>query len=162
MKQFFLRLEERRRPHKIILGSLGAFLAISTLMLLGQWISFSLMIASFAGTVVLLFKGHTMSFSQPINVIGGHLTCITIGVLGNQFLPFNWLIVAICVGIAIAIMASLRITHPPAGANVAIAFHENLSYWAILFPVFAGTVVLIILSYLYHKYVNRVEYPLKK
>ncbi len=162
MKHFFVRIEEKRQPHKIFLGSLGAFLAIAILMLASQWTSFSLMIASFAGTVVLLFKGHTMTFSQPMNVVFGHLICIIIGVLGNLFLPYTWLMVAICVGVAIGLMATFRVTHPPAGANVAIAFHNNLSYWSILFPVFIGALILVFLSYLYHKYINRGEYPLKK
>ena len=162
MKRFLLRTEKKHPTYKILLGSLGAFFAIAALMLIGQWTTFPFMIVSFAATVVLLFKAHTMPLSQPINVIGGHLICIIIGVLGNAFLPYTWLIVALCVALGVAVMASLRVTHPPAGANIAIAFHDNLSYSSILFPVLSGAIVLVILSYFYHKYVNEGEYPLKK
>lgn len=40
-----------------------------------------------------------------------------IGMLLHVFLPAHWWSLGLAVGLAIAVMAALRVTHPPAGAD---------------------------------------------
>jgi len=81
--------------------------------------------APFGATCVLLFSTPSSPLSQLANVIGGHFVSTAIGLLLQNFLPAEWWSLGLAVGLAIAAMAALRVTHPPARADPLVVFFDN-------------------------------------
>lgn len=110
--------------------------------------------APFGATCVLLFSLPNSPLSQPANVIGGHLISSIIGIICYQFLPTDWWSLGLAVGVTIAVMAIFRVTHPPAGANPLVIFIGGFGWEYLLFPVVAGSIILTLFSWVYHKILN--------
>ena len=110
-----------------LLGGIGAGVTIVILAYItfqsvlagtnyGLWLA-----ASFGSSVVLVFGYPQNEFSQPKNVLFGHLLCAFIGIIFvtlfkiSQDRTIFFLAIGIAVGIAVMLMMALKITHPPAG-----------------------------------------------
>lgn len=145
----------------VALAGLGGFIAIAGLGLISMSSHTALLIAPFGATCVLLFTLPSSPLSQPINVIGGHVVCTLTGLTLHSFLPDQWWAVAIAVGVAIALMALLRVTHPPAGADPVVVFATSPHFFYIISPVVVGAILLVIIAIIYHR-LSGVAYPLKK
>jgi CBS-domain-containing membrane protein len=158
------RLLSRKQPAesyaKAIKAGVGGAIAIATLVLLGYISGSPLLMAPFGATCVLLFSLPKSPLSQPINVISGHLLSVIIGLTLNAFLPLDWWSVGLAVGLAIAAMAALRVTHPPAGADPIVVFFSNPGWDYIIFPVLLGSIALVITAWVFHKIPPKTNYPL--
>ena len=95
--------------------------------------------APFGATCVLLFSVPNSPLSQPANVIGGHLVSTAIGLLLHAMLPVEWWSLGLAVGLAIAAMAVLRVTHPPAGADPLVVFFDSPGWAYPGLPVAFGS-----------------------
>jgi len=142
------------------INGLGAGVVIAVLSFLtfelplGAWLIFS-----FGSSALVVFVFYTSDFAQPKNIFLGHLLSICVGILINNILPVSPLSLGLAVGLAVALMAFFKITHPPAAANPLIAIFANVSNDFILFPIVAGSLTLIILSFLINKYLFKRNYP---
>lgn len=144
----------------VIFAGIGGFLAIGTLNFLSHSTDALLIMAPFGATCVLLFSLWGSPLSQPVNVVGGHVLSAAVGFAGLWLLPDAWWAVAIAVGAAISLMALLRVTHPPAGANPLVIFMLEPSIEFLLFPVLSGAILLVIVATIYHR-ATGTSYPLK-
>jgi CBS-domain-containing membrane protein len=75
-------------------------------------------------------------------------------------LPEVWWAAALAVGLAIAAMAALRVTHPPAGADPLVVFVSDPDLAFLLFPTLSGAVILVAVAALYHRSTG-TAYPLR-
>jgi hypothetical protein len=85
----------------------------------------------------------------------------TFGLALRPVLPNEWWAVAIAVGLAIAMMSALRITHPPAGADPSVVFAANPGWHYLLFRVLSGALALVLIASLYHR-ASGMAYPTTK
>jgi CBS-domain-containing membrane protein len=120
-----------------------------------------LLIAPFGATAVLLFGQPKSPLAQPANVIGGYLLAALVGSLALQFLPGIWWASAIAVGLSIAGMLLLRVTHPPAGAVPLVAFGSHLEGQDLFLVVLAGSALLVVIAVVHHLIPPRHQYPLR-
>ena len=67
---------------------------------------------------------------------------------------------AISVGIAISAMALLNVTHPPAGADPIVILLGYKGFSFLLFPVLFGSVFLVLVACLYHRFFGTAQYPI--
>ena len=135
-----------------LFNGLSAAFVISVLSVLtfessvGVWLMFS-----FGSSALIVFVFHDSEFAKSKNVFFGHLTCIIIGILFNQYIGLSFISLGLSVGFCVTLMMYLKIVHPPAAANPLIALFADVSYDFILFPVVSGSVILIVLS----SFINR-------
>ena len=91
-------------------------------------------------------------FSQPRNIIGGHVLSALIGVTCTHLLYQSpELAAATSVSLAIAVMHYTRTLHPPGGASALIAVIggdkiKQMGYLYVLNPVFTGACILLIVA----------------
>jgi CBS-domain-containing membrane protein len=153
-------------PRQIIGAWLGAFVGIACLALLVDLLPRLqlLVIGSFGASAVLLFAAPRAPFSQPRNLIGGHLVSALAGVASFQYLP-DMLVLqeATAVATAIALMMATRKIHPPGGATALIAVIGTDAVhglgWGYVFPVLIGSVVLLVIAIIGNNLVERGSYP---
>ena len=140
-------------------SGLGGLLAIATVAWLSVATGNPLLMAPFGATCVLLFSVPSSPLSQPANVFGGHIVSTAIGLLLHMFLPVEWWSLGLAVGLSIAAMAALRVTHPPAGADPLVVFFDNPGWDYLGLPVAFGSLALIIIAWLFHRLPPRIVYP---
>jgi CBS-domain-containing membrane protein len=117
------------------------------------------LIAPFGASAVLLFGQPASPLAQPANVIGGYLVATAVTLLALAFFPGAWVAAAAGVGVAIALMSMLRITHPPAGAIPILAATSTIQGGTLLGVVLGGSIGLVGVASLHHWLPPRHEYP---
>jgi len=122
-------------------------------------------IGSFGASSVLIYGNIQSPFSQPKNLVGGHLISAIIGVTINLMFPeIIWLSAALAVSISIVLMQITKTLHPPGGATALIAVIgsekiKHLSYWYVLSPVLVGVLILLIVALIVNNVTENRSYP---
>lgn len=159
MRSMFRRIQPAQPPGAALVAALGAFVALGLLGALSRYGAWPLIMAPFGASCVLLFSVPGSPLSQPVNVVAGHLLATLIALVLRLWLPDVWWAVALAGGIAIGLMAMLRITHPPAGADVLVVFALDPGFGFLLFPTLTGSLLLVVVAVLYHR-LTGIRYPL--
>lgn len=137
----------------------GAMLGIGAVGGLSAITDLPLLIAPLGATVVLLFGQPASPLAQPINIFGGYLLATALGVAAALAFPGLWWVAALAVGISIAGMLMLRITHPPAGAVPLVALAAPVHSLSLFPTILIACVSLMGLALLHHRLPPRVQYP---
>ena len=135
----------------VIIGVLG-FLSFETST--GFWLMFS-----FGSTTLIVLIFYESEFAQPGNIFFGHLLGIVIGIIFNEFIGISFISLGLAVGTTVTLMIYLKVIHPPAAANPLIALFANVSLEYIVFPVMAGSIIIIFLSVIINKIILKRNYP---
>ena len=135
----------------IVIGIL-AFLTLRTSA--GVWLMFS-----FGATVFIVFVLYDLETAQPKNIFFGHLVSIIVGIIFNETIGFSFYSLGLSVGVAVTLMVYLKIMHPPAASNPLVALSMDLSFDFVLFPVFVGTIIIVLMSILINRIILKRKYP---
>ena len=125
------------------------------------------LIAPLGASAVLVFGAPLADFSQPRNLIGGHMLSAIVGVTTHLAWPHHMVWAsAIAVSSAIVAMHLTRTLHPPGGATALIAVIgsepiKSLGYWYVLSPVLTGAVILLLMALIVNNFSSnpRRHYP---
>ena len=135
-----------------IVISILAFFTLETSA--GVWLMFS-----FGATVFIVFVLYDLETAQPKNIFFGHLISIIVGIIFNETIGLSFYSLGLSVGVAVILMVYFKVMHPPAASNPLAALFMDLSFDYILFPVIAGTIVIILSSILINKIILKRKYP---
>jgi len=160
LKTIFHRQQPTQSYKFNIKSGIGGLFAIAVAAWLSSLSDNLLLMAPFGASCVLLFSLPSSPLSQPINLIGGHLVSSIVGILLYHLLPLEWWSLGLAVGLSISIMAVLRITHPPAGADPLVIFIGGFGWEYLIFPVITGSVLLVLLAWVFHKLPPSNKYPI--
>ena len=151
---------------QMLVAWLGAFAGIGLLAYVVELFPqlHLLVIGSFGASAVLIFAAPSVPFGQPRNLIGGHVISALVGVACFKYIPdISILQEAAAVATAIALMMMTRTTHPPGGATALIAVigseHIHAMGWSYVGPVFAGSLILLLVALLSNNLYRRGRYP---
>ena len=161
IRHFIHRHEPKGHTHHHLKSGLGAVIGMLSVGGLTVATGIPLLIAPFGASAVLVFGQPKSPLAQPANVIGGYLLAVAIGAGAVFLFPGMWWAAAIAVGVAIAGMLLLRITHPPAGAVPLVAFGSHLGGPTLMLVVFLGGLLLVAIGVLHHLIPPRHQYPLR-
>ncbi|MEZ2131992.1 MULTISPECIES: HPP family protein [unclassified Sinorhizobium] len=161
LKHFIHRHEPKGELAAHLKSGLGAMTGMIAVGALTIATGIPLLIAPFGATAVLIFGQPKSPLAQPANVLGGYLLAALIGSLAVMFFPGLWWAAAVAVGLAIAGMLALRVTHPPAGAVPLVAFASHFTTAMLFLVVFLGGLLLIAIAVLHHLIPPKQQYPLR-
>ncbi len=128
----------------------------------GLWLA-----ASFGPSVVVVFGYPGNEFSQPKNVLFGHLLCTLVGIVFVTLFKISqdrsvfFLVIGLATGISVMLMMAFKITHPPAGANTIVVIMAQDSFQYLIFPIMVGAITIIIGGIIYNRFILKKNYPLK-
>ena len=154
-----------------LLGGIGAGVTIGILAYItfqsvlagtnyGLWLA-----ASFGSSVVVVFGYPENEFSQPKNVLLGHLLCALVGIIFvtlfniTQDRSIFFIAIGLAVGISVMLMMAFKITHPPAGGNTIVVMLTQDSFQFLVFPIMAGAITIIIGGIIYNRLLLKRKYP---
>jgi CBS-domain-containing membrane protein len=126
------------------------------------------LIGSFGASSVLIYGIINSPFSQPRNLIGGHIISAIIGVTVYKIIPSElWLSSAIAVSLSIVVMQITKTLHPPGGATALIANLgsdniKELGYLYVLSPVLSGVFILLVVALIFNNLTSHRSYPSNK
>jgi len=147
-----------RKPFSSIAWSwLGGFLGIYLVSLLNQYIFSDIsnhlfLVGSFGASAVLIYGAPQADFSQPRNLVGGHIISAFIGMTIYQFISLDVaLLGALAVSLSIVVMHFTRTIHPPGGATALIAVIgsaevHDLGYLYVVYPIASGSLILLVIA----------------
>ena len=140
---------------------IGGLIAVSCLGILSKLSGYSLLVAPFGASTVLLFGVPNSPLAQPRNLVFGNLLGAISAVLCILFLGTTTFACGIAVGLTIALGQTFRCLHPPAGAVALLGVLLKASPIFILIPVFSGSLILLGTAYIFHRLQNiEITYPL--
>jgi CBS-domain-containing membrane protein len=149
----------RARAGGILLAALGTFVALALIGLLASLSGAAWVLGSFGASCVLLFGFPQGPFSQPRNIVGGHVLTSCVGlVFLNAFGP-GWLPMAAAGACAVGLMMWTRTVHPPAGSNPVIIFMAHPGWPFLLLPTASGAVLLVVVGWMYWRVQRRGAWP---
>ncbi|MFH6994280.1 HPP family protein [Flavobacterium sp. FlaQc-48] len=148
---------------------LGSFVGIGILAYL-ESIHFSgsdvvYLIGSFGASGVLIYGIIQSPFSQPRNLIGGHVISALIGVTVNKLVPdIIWISAPLAVSLSIIFMQITKTLHPPGGATALIAVTGSaqikaLGYMYVISPVLVGVLILFLTALIFNNMTSGRSYP---
>ena len=132
----------------------------------------TMVLGSFGATAVLVYGYPGAPFSQPKNVIAGHVLSAALGIACHTFvIPYMDGSVLIAAPLAVSLstmgMMALGCVHPPAGGTCLIACLGSPLIvsmgWSFLFPTLFGSSFLVGTAYLINNASSNVrrKYPAK-
>lgn len=161
MVHFLHRHEPKGHTLAHLKSGIGAMIAIALVGVMAVLTGIPMLIAPFGATAVLLFGQPKSPLAQPANIIGGYLIAALVASAALWLFPGSWEAAAAAVGITIAAMAMLRVTHPPAGAIPLVAFASHFNLPVLTLVVLAGSVLMIAIGVLHHRIPPSQPYPLR-
>lgn len=144
---------------RILWSAVGGFVGILFIGALNRFTpltepALSWLVASFGASAVLVFGFPQNDFSQPRNLVGGHLVCALVGVSAQRWIGGHpQLAAATAVAVSIALMQWTRTVHPPGGGTALTAVIggsavQAMGYKFVLAPVLLGTLLLVLTALL--------------
>ena len=73
----------------------------------------------------------------------------------------SFITLGLAVGFTVTLMMYFKVVHPPAAANPLIALFGDVSLEYILFPVMAGSLIIIFFAVIINKLILKKNYPLR-
>lgn len=126
------------------------------------------LVGSFGASSVLVYGIIQSPFSQPRNLIGGHVISAVTGVTVAKFIPeIFWITAPLAVSISIVLMQITKTLHPPGGATALIAIIgspqiKSLGYWYAVYPIFVGSLILLVVAFVFNNITPNRSYPSHK
>ncbi len=123
------------------------------------------LIGSFGASSVLIYGIIQSPFSQPRNLIGGHVISAIIGVTINKLVPdIVWISAPLAVSLSIIFMQITKTLHPPGGATALIAVTgsaqiKGLGYMYVISPVLVGVLILFLTALVFNNMTSSRSYP---
>lgn len=138
LRSILVRLPEHARTaalssdvcvHVRQVSGLLSFVSLSLLSIL-HWVTnqsdYTIILGSFGAEAVLLFAAPFSPFSQPRNVIGGHLVAVIVGVAVQKGCAIVEVAVPLSVSLCIMAQMATDTIHPPGGGAALIAVRRHI------------------------------------
>jgi len=100
-----------------------------------------------------------LPFSQPRNLVGGHVVSSLVGLVFLAAFGPAWWSLGLAVGAAIFLMMLTGVIHPPAASNPIIIFLAHAGWGFLWFPTLAGALVLVAVGMMYNNAMRKGSYP---
>lgn len=154
------QLTHRTHIADALIGALGGFISIITLLFLTNTTGTQWMMTTLGGSCMLVFGIWNAPLSQPRNVICGHLLSTTIGIITYDLFGSTSFAISLAVCVTIFVMMLTRTIHPPAVGNPIIVVLGGYSWFYLVSPVLLGVLIIVFYGVLINNLRKNRNYPL--
>lgn len=149
-----------RLPLSMVLPAfVGASLVVALIAWMAEHFETALLLGSFGASAGLVFGYPDVLFSQPRNLVAGHLLSTLVGLAFLHGCGPHWWSVGLAVGTAVALMMLTSTVHPPAASNPVIVYLMQPDWSFALFPTLAGSLILVVTALFYHNLTRKTRWP---
>jgi CBS domain-containing membrane protein len=142
----------------------GAMFGLAVAGALSRWLAGPVhdaiwLVAPMGASAMLLFGMPASPLAQPWAVVGGNVLSAVVGVACARWIGQPVAAAALAVGMAIAMMFSLRCLHPPGGAMALLAVLSHSTHYELVLPaVLVDSLILVTAAIVYNTATGR-RYP---
>ncbi len=160
--------KQPRNIRETLVSAAGGFFGIFGILIISFWLLDPkvavLIVPSMGATAVLLFAAPHAQFSEPWNVIAGHVFSAIIGVTCWQLIPNFTVAASVSVGLAIGVMVATRSIHPPGGATALAAVIgseklHSLEYSYVYLPILLNVITILLVAIAFNALFKWRLYP---
>ena len=153
---------QKENIFKALVAGLFSTITIAALTLLTYKTQYGIfLIASFGSSMVLLYGYPENPFAQPKNILFGHVLTTICGMFFLYFIPLPiYITIPLAVGLGVASMIALDVTHPPAGGNPIIVIMGSVSLDYLINPILSGTIIILVFGIILNRLILKKKYPL--
>ena len=154
---------------EVLWALIGSAIGICICEYLSAWYfeprEITLVIGPLGASAVLAYGAIRSPFSQPRNLVGGHIVSGLVGVACHQLFGGTlWVAAALAVSLALAAMMVTKTMHPPGGATALIAVIGGSKVHALGFlyafvPAGLGALTLLVVALLVNNLSRNRRYP---
>lgn len=137
----------------------GCVLAVSLLAVAAENLPALVLMGTFGASTLLTFGYPDAAFSQPRNILFGHLLGTLIGVGFLVVCGPHWWSLALAVGFTVAGMMITATVHPPASSNPLAVFAAKSAWKLLIFPTVAGALLIVTIGLIYNNLVRHERWP---
>lgn len=154
------RFQPLLRGRELLISFMFSMLVITALAVISEMSHYTLLIAPFGASAMLLFGYPVSPLAQPRNlVLGNSIGAITSIALSHLFGHTSW-VMGLSVALTLLVCAIARCLHPPAGGVALLGVYLKASPMFFLFPVLTGSVILCVSALLVHRLLpTQSHYP---
>src|SRR5690606_957712 len=138
---------------------IGGTVTIGILLSLTGFTETLWIMAPFGASCLLVFGAWQVPYSQPRNVIGGHLLSSAIGIAVHALFGYYAWTLALAVCVSLIVVMLTKTTHPPAAANPIIIIAGGYSWQYLVTPVLIGSVAIVIMGLIINNLRSNRAYP---
>jgi CBS-domain-containing membrane protein len=163
LKSYFVRMRGMQQApsrvpfYRVVWSGIGAFLGIFLIAELNRFATADaagtlFLVGSFGASAVLVYGAPQADFSQPRNVLGGHVLSALIGIVVYRYLPVDVSVASgAAVSLSVVLMHLTRTLHPPGGATALITVIggtqiHDLGFMFMLTPIATGALILTLIA----------------
>ena len=143
---------------KAILTGVSASVILYVLWTISVISGYEIIIGSFGASIFLVLVAPKVEFSQPKNLMGGHLITALVGLTTFYFLGPEFWALTISLGLSVTAMQVLRVSHPPAASNPLIIYASAPDWTYFLIPTLVGALILGGSAHILHKTILYPKY----
>ena len=145
---------------QILFSYIGSFIGIGALAYISIVSNYPLIAAPFGAAAVLVFAVPNSPLAQPRNLIFGNLVGGIVSLLMVYLFSSEPWVMALSVATAIKVMQLTKTLHPPGGAVALVGVMSNADWTFIITPVLAGSIVLLLCTFIFNNIMPERSYPL--
>lgn len=146
-----------KKYQSVVVSGLFAFIGVTILALLTRETDYTLLVAPFGATFLLIGALPESPLARPRNIIGGYLIAGAIGVAAFQLFGNAIWVAGFGVGASVIAMQYAKMVHPPAGAVPLLTLTTEANWGFMFTPILVGSILLAGFALLY-KYEHRTEH----
>ncbi|MDV2682865.1 HPP family protein [Alkalihalophilus lindianensis] len=140
------------------ISATGGFLAIIIISAVAVLLGFPMVLGPMGASCLLVFAAHEGPFSQPRQILGGHLISTLAALSIWDIFGRNHLTIGITLAVILLLMLGLKMVHPPAAASGMVAINTQAG-WGFLLTIMIGALLIVVLSVLYNNLFKDRQYP---
>jgi CBS-domain-containing membrane protein len=142
----------------LMISAIGGLVAMSIMSIIAIYLGYPMVLGPVGASCLLIFGAHNVPFSQPRNIIGGHLLATFSSVAIWDIFGRSFLTIGITLAIVIILMVVTNTIHPPAAASAVVAINTGAG-WGFITSMLLCSVLLVLMSLLYNNLFQSRQYP---
>ncbi|ARK29603.1 HPP family protein [Halalkalibacter krulwichiae] len=136
----------------------GSLIAMTIISLLAVTLGYPMALGPVGASCLLVFVAHSSPFSQPRQVIGGHVISTFAALLIWDIFGRTHLTIGVTIAVVILLMLLSNTMHPPAAASAIVALNSGVG-WGIFLTIALSACLVVLSSVAYNNLFHNRHYP---
>lgn len=152
------KAETKGQRSEWLISATGCLIAISFISIIAFHLGYAMSLGPIGASCLLVFLAYQSPFSQPRQVIGGHLLSTFVALAIWDVFGRTPITIGITLAIVLIMMALTQTVHPPAAASAIVAINTQAG-WGFLLTISICIIILICISTMYNNLFHSRNYP---
>jgi CBS-domain-containing membrane protein len=143
---------------ELVISATGGLIAMTMISIIAIYLGYPMVLGPIAASSLLIFGAHNGPFSQPRQIIGGHLIASFASLTIWDVFGRSYFTMGITLAVVIILIVLTNTIHPPAAASAIVAINTGAG-WGFIMSILLCSTLLVLFSVLYNNLFESRQYP---